>query len=134
MSRLPKFLFALALLSALAFSASFLVESNFTSRAKLTQRVQLPDSSVAELFGGEPTMIGSPQMMIIDDPEAVVPGKGPQGSVLVDDAYLQKTGQYPLQLKTVQFVAQIIRLTSGIAGVMLGLLAWFVRHRQLARA
>lgn len=100
----------------------------FSSQAQLTQRIAPYDTAVAELTGdfGEP--IGQPQLMIINDEAAFLPGKGPDGALFVSDPYLKEHGIYPLQLKTVDFVAsttQWIGLSSLLLG--LGLRLWLRR-------
>ncbi|MEJ5170713.1 MAG: hypothetical protein WHU10_06980 [Fimbriimonadales bacterium] len=111
-------------------AAGFFVERHLASKAMLAQRVRLPDSNVEALFGGEPTPIGSPQMYVILDPRALLPEKGPDGVARLDDGYLQRTGTYPLQLKTVEFVGGIVRWASaGLAGLCLGN-AWYLSRRR----
>lgn len=123
-------------LGLLAAAISYPVESSYASRAKLVQRVRT-DAADA-LFGGEATPVGSPQKLIIDDPKAFTGKKSAGGAALVDEAYLEKNGIYPLQLQTVSYVAGLVRLAGASVGVV-GVLAAIVvgrraRSRRLAVA
>lgn len=118
--------------SLLGFGASFVVESSYAGRAKLIQRIKPHDKAMAELLGeaGEP--IGSPQEIIVDDPAAFLPApEGYEGPAMVNDAYLQEKGIYPLQLKTVRYVAGLARWGFlGAALVALVGLLWLRKRGQ----
>ncbi len=129
MKTLFRLLVVLAALSALAFLATFAIEGSYASRAKLIQRVSV-DPALAAL-GDEGTPIGEPALMIVDDPEAFLGKQTPDGAEMVSETYLQEHKVYPLQLKTVRYVAGLVRLGSGAAAVLLGLAAVFARKRSL---
>lgn len=116
--------------SLLGFGASFVVESSYAGRAKLIQRIKPHDKAMAELLGeaGEP--IGSPQEIIVDDPAAFIPApEGYEGPAMVNDAYLQEKGIYPLQLKTVRYVAGLARWGFLCAAVVALFAAFWLRKR-----
>ncbi len=122
-------------IGAVGFMASFAVESSYAGRAVLAQRVER--DSAADLFddtgAGGTRPIGSPQMYVISDERAFLPEAGPDGSKLLSDDYLKEKGIYPLQLKTVQFVASMARLgTGGVVG--LGLAVFYFARRRAAKA
>jgi hypothetical protein len=103
----------------LVVAGTYLVEGDYSRRAQLVQRVQRDET--AELFGDPGTPIGSPQLLIIDDPKAIIEGRAEEsGARLVDEGYLRKNEIYPLQMKTVSFIAGTVRL-GGIALAVLGL-------------
>ncbi|HMS57200.1 MAG TPA: hypothetical protein PKA27_17585 [Fimbriimonadaceae bacterium] len=130
MTRWAKLLFGVAGLALLLGAATFFVEKSYADKAVLVQRVQI-DSAASGLFGeSEPTPIGSPQLMIIDDPKAFLTSGDPNGARLVDDAYLQEKGIYPLQLKTVEFTAGTVRLAAFGIGGLLAVLGWFAGRRR----
>lgn len=116
--------------AVVVLALTFGLERYLVSKAVLAQRVRLPDANVEALFGGEPTTIGSPQAYVILDPKAVLPRKGPGGMALLDDGYLQRTGTYPLQRKTVEYVGGIVRwAAAGAAGLCLGN-CWYLLRRR----
>lgn len=86
------------------------VENSYRSRAEMYQRVAVSDE--AALFGEAGEKVGSPQMMVVDDPKAVIAG-GESGVKLLDDRYLQSNGIYPLQLQTVEFFGGLARMIGG---------------------
>lgn len=129
--KLRKFLriagIGVAVICGLGFVALPAIRESYSSRAVLTQRVQI-DAAGASLFGDGATPIGSPQLMIIDAPKAIV-GKPKDGVRQVDDAYLQKNHIYPLQLKTVDYtIAWIQKLLA--AGIVIGALIAVVLRRK----
>jgi len=112
------------------FVIARVIQSDYESRAVLTQRVQV-DKAGAALFGDGNTPIGSPQQMIIDDPKAVIKGTGAASDPRqVDDGYLQAHNIYPLQLKTVRYMSGLAM--EGLVGCQcLGLLlVLLVRAKQ----
>lgn len=112
---------------------SVIARQVYGSRAQLIQRVDPVDPNLAALTGDEHTPIGEPQILVINDPKAFLESTGPQGSRLVDDAYLKKQGIYPLQLKTVTFVTGLIMMASGIsAAIGIGML--LMMRRKCASA
>jgi hypothetical protein len=114
-----------AVLSLVGLATLPSIRDSYKARAVLTQRVQV-DKAGASLFGDGMTPIGSPQLIIIDDPKAVI-GKpdSKDGIRQVDDAYLQSHGIYPLQLKTVDYTVHLAQMAL-IAAVIIGGLLIFV--------
>jgi len=117
---------AVAALCAVGVVTLPMVTASYKARAVLTQRVQV-DAAADKLFGEGPTPIGSPQLMIIDDPKAIVGTKN--GVREVDDAYLASHHIYPLQLKTIDFTVENTRLALVI-GVLVGWFAYFMVRRK----
>ncbi|MBS1718738.1 MAG: hypothetical protein JSS72_13500 [Armatimonadetes bacterium] len=128
MKGFSKFLLFLAALAGIVFVATFPVRGAYASRAKMIQRVQV-DKQSDDLFGDGGTPIGSPQMMIIDDPKAFLPTKSADGAEQVSDNYLKQNNIYPLQLQTVDFFARYTRLASGAAFVILFVLGYVLGRR-----
>lgn len=123
-------------LGLLAAAISYPVESNYAARAKLVQRVR--SDAADALFGGEPTPVGSPQKLIIDDAKAFTGKSTSGGAAMVDEGYLEKHAIYPLQLQTVSYVAGLVRLAGlglAMAGVLVGaLVGRRARSRRLSVA
>lgn len=106
----------------------------YRGRAVLAQRVTLPDPDVADLFGSEPTPLGSPQLYVLQGSEALVPGSGKDGKpALLDQGVLDRTGQYPLQLKTVEFVARAVQIASALDLVTAWVLLLVLSRRLAAQ-
>lgn len=129
-SCMKKISMMLAVMSVLGLIAAALYQSNLESKATLIQRIKTYDSATAELLGEVGTPIGSPQLMIITDPKAFLPGKGEGGERFVDDEYLKSNGIYPLQAKTVSYVGGFVKL--GLLGMaaLMSLAAWFFGRRM----
>ncbi|MCW5938896.1 MAG: hypothetical protein KF884_04855 [Fimbriimonadaceae bacterium] len=104
---------AVVVLGAATVVGSFLVRDQMRASSDRYQLVR--KTSQSELFGdvGEP--IGSPQVYVVTDPQAVLPGTGADGVKLLDDDYLRKKGSYPLQMQTVDAIADYARLGGGLA-------------------
>jgi hypothetical protein len=109
-------LILLAGLAGLLLLLTFPVERSYASRAQWIQRVEVDEAASMLFDDAGYTLVGSPQRLIIGDPEAFVPGEGPGGARLVSEAYLLENGIYPLQLKTVEFATGLARWATGIAG------------------
>lgn len=110
-----------------------------TREAQWVQRIEPSSDEETSLFGGadEATRIGSPQLVIIRDRAAFLPGEGPDGSRLVSEQYLREQKIYPLQAKTVRFVRDMILLSAlGLFGTAGTLWLWSRRtaaHRTHTR-
>jgi hypothetical protein len=129
MKRWARLFWVGCILAGLVAIGSLIVERSYAGRAQLIQRVEV-DTAAAGLFGeSTPTPIGSPQMMIVDDPKAFMPGN--PSPKQVNEAYLREHDIYPLQLKTVSFVAGATRMAGGIVMVLTGLIAWFLGRRAV---
>ena len=127
---------AMMVMGMIGLLGSIIVPKVLSSKAQLTQRMTPYDADTAALTGDAGTTVGEPQMMIIDDERALLKGKGENGARLVDDNYLRAKGIYPLQVKTVNFTAGLIRLgTTTVAGIGFLLFVWTRKVlRKLARA
>jgi hypothetical protein len=138
MKHVSSILIGLAGLAALVFVLSFAVSAGLGAGAQLVQLIEPQDAASAALFGdaptGEPagTRIGSPQWMVIRDQRAFLGGVGPGGERFVNAAYLREQNTYPLQVKTITFIRDLVALGSGVAVVMLGLIWWW-RERRVRR-
>lgn len=123
----------LAISCAVLLAMALVAVPLLSSRAVLAQRVRVPKSEMAAIFGDEPTPVGSPQMPIITDEQAFLPRTGEGGVRLVDEGYLERSGTYPLQLKTVQFVASIVTWVSAAGAIVFGLAAIATGRRTRPR-
>lgn|GEM_PF-2555003 len=119
---------------AIVLFAGVVVPPILTRDAVLAQRV-IVDKAAADLFGdGEPalTPIGSPQRYLIRDNRAFLPRTGPDGLRYLDEAYLQRTGEYPWQAQTVTWAGRTAVQGAGILLVLGGLGLVFVRRGDRA--
>lgn len=130
MKWLAIFGWAFMIVGAVAFVATFPLAASFSSRAKLVQRMER--NAGAELFGESGTAIGTPQLLVIDDSSAFTGEKTAEGAFVVDEGMLRAKGIYPLQLKMVQSIADLVRLaTAGLAVIGALLVGW--SRRKLRR-
>ncbi|MCC7435923.1 MAG: hypothetical protein IT363_14660 [Methanoregulaceae archaeon] len=119
----------LAVLSLAVLVGAFWQESSLIGKAELTQRIKPHDPAMAELLGEVGTPIGEPQRMIIEDASVILPGKGDQGQRLVNDTLMLEKGVYPLQEKTVSYVAGLVKLGSATGAVLCMVAAWLIGRR-----
>jgi hypothetical protein len=111
-------------LAAVALVVSVPVENGYVAKSNLIQRVQISEAD--RLFGSQGTPVGSPAQYIIEDEKAFV-GSTDDGTRLVDQAYLDANGIYPLQLKSVQSTIGYVRIGAIAAAFIfgaVGILAW----------
>jgi hypothetical protein len=125
-----KVCFALAALGLLSAGAAWIAESRMAGQAVQAQRVRPSDESA--LFGDIGETIGSPTMYVVTDKKAFLDHKGPGGLALIDETYLEKTGTYPLQLQTVRYVANLVKLVGVVEAVVMLGLGVFLRRKALA--
>lgn len=127
--RLAQILMVLALVMAVG---SFGTAAFLTRGAQLVQRVEPADATSTSLFGDaeEGTLIGSPQLLIVRDAAAFLPGTSEGGARLVSEVYLRDHGIYPLQAKSVWFVRNLVLLASVVL-LALGGLLWLVTKRRV---
>lgn len=130
MKHISRILIVLAALAALAAIATVPIEGSYAKRAKTYQLIE--PSEEAALFGDPGTMIGTPQMYIVDDPKAVLAEPLQDGTLALDNTYLTKNGIYPLQLKTVSESLSMARLGLGVGTFVLAALSWIVSKRAKA--
>lgn len=122
----------LAGLALVALVVGVLVSAVLLRGAALVQRVE-PAGAVGALFGdtGSPgTPIGSPQRLIVRDEKAFLPGQGEDGVRYVSETYLRENGVYPLQVKTVELVRNLVVGASVAALLFFGGLWVWARRRM----
>ncbi|MVN89118.1 hypothetical protein GO986_20465 [Deinococcus sp. HMF7620] len=131
LARLRRPLGILALLCLLALLVTLLTGWWYGRGAQLVQLVTPTSAAATSLFGesGPGTLIGSPQQMIIRDPEAFLDGRTAGGARYVNDTYLKAQNIYPLQLKTVRFVQLAVAAGFAAALLLFGGL-WFLARRR----
>lgn len=122
-----------AAIALLALVASWAVPANYASRARLVQRVKPHDAELAAMTGEVGAFIGPPEIMIVEDPKAFLPGKAEGGVLLANDDYMREHGVYPLQLKSVEAVARYARLVAAVA-LALGIGSVWIASRRLRLA
>jgi len=121
-----------AVASAIGHGAVFLLESKYTGKAVLAQRVVV-DKTADALFGeGGRQVISKPEPLIIDDPKAFLSGTGENGSRLVDENYLKEHNIYPEQLRTVMFTLVLFRVALAISLLVSVLVALALREKKAA--
>ena len=115
----------LILLGPFGIGLGTVLEENYSKKALVVQRVKV-DKDAGDLFGGDAahTPVGSPQELIIEDPKAFLDARGPEGTKLVDEDYLQENKIYPLQLKTVRVVSEYARYGFVALALFGALLLW----------
>lgn len=116
-----------AALGAIVAIGSFPVESSYSGKAQLVQRVR--KDAADDLFESSGSPVGSPQLLIIEDPKAFTGEKSPEGAAFVDEGYLEMNKIYPLQMKTVSYVAGLARLGGGAVLVVGLVVGWWSRRR-----
>jgi hypothetical protein len=131
-------------IALLAVMIAVVVAASLTSRAVLVQRLEPSNSAISSLFGdgadgannasGGGTPIGSPQLLIIDDQAAFLPGTAAGGARLVSDTYLREKSIYPLQAKTVVFFRDIVVASALAAALVFGGLWFFGRTKPATLA
>jgi hypothetical protein len=127
LTRFKTVFLGLALMAGVVGLGSVLTSSLLTRNAVYAQLAL--KNEAAELFGdnSQKTLIGSPQVFLALAPQAFFEGTGENGAKLLNDSYLKQNNIYPIQVKTVEFVRNVIVLVCAVGGaLMLGL--W-----QLAR-
>jgi hypothetical protein len=127
MKKLFPVVVCLAILSVATFVGSFFVERHYQGKAQLIQRVRR--DAATDLFGDTGVPVGSPQLMIIDDRKAFTGSRASNGAAEVDEAYLERNGIYPLQMKTVSYVSGLVRGVSAVGAALMGLVALWIRRR-----
>ena len=99
--------------------------------AQMIQRVEPATDAGATLFGdaGTNTTIGSQQLLIVRDEAAFLPGSGLSEARLVNERYLRENGLYPLQVKTVRFIRDMI-LAATLTLLAAAMLHWVWEGRR----
>ena len=134
MPRLPTILLGLIWIAILVVFSSFAIAAFVARDAQLIQLVQPDEAGLNSLFADSSaapgTPIGSPQRMIISDPNAFLEGTGPGGEKYVNDAYLKANKIYPLQVKTVNFFRDAVAWATGIGALLLTAFRWWWMRRR----
>ena len=108
------------------------VPRNMISRAQLVQRIKPYDTDTAALTGEVGTPIGEPQQMIISDEKAFLPFRPDQSARQVNDDYMKAHGEYPLQVKTVEYVSGLLWWVF-VGAILFGAMLGFLMHRKIHR-
>lgn len=120
-------------LCVVGFVATMVLSRGLVAKGELSQLVKPADPAVAALTGEVGAMIGEPQVMIITDEKAILPGKSAGGARMVNQDYLKEQGIYPLQVKTVQFATRVAQYGFG-GGALVALIGALWTGKRLARA
>ncbi|MCX7800228.1 MAG: hypothetical protein N2109_07800 [Fimbriimonadales bacterium] len=131
---MPKLLLWVAFAALALFVIVLGAERYLASRAVWAQRVMTPNADVEALFGGEPTPIGSPQQYVVFDGKAFLSERNESGVLQLDERYLQRTGTYPLQLKTVEFVGSLARWGTALLAVLAFGVRWLMLRKEAGAA
>lgn len=118
-----------AVLALVVLVGALWQESSLRGQAEVVQRMKVHEPAMAELLGEVGTPIGEPQRMIISDPSVFLEARGDQGQRLVDDTLMQERGVYPLQEKTVGFVAGLVKMGSVAVALLAILASWLLSRR-----
>jgi hypothetical protein len=129
MNRIILLMKAVLALSLLGLLASVIVPGVLARQAKRAILVRPLDPDLAALTGESYTAVGQAQEYIIFDQRALLSGRSEAGEWLLNDDYLKKSGQYPLQLKTVTYVGRLAGIGSLFASATTALLLGWLRIR-----
>ena len=121
-------------LAALLLVATLLASAWFSNRAERVQRVVPHDEATAALLGEVGTPVGRPDDYIIFDENAFLAETAADGARLVSEPFLEENGVYPLQLKTVAFLRNLVATLSLAALVVCGGAWLWLRRRGVGRA
>lgn len=119
---------------ALAILAGFLLVGNLVASSLLLRNsvyAQLAEKlEAAELFGENQSnvYIGSPQKFLALPTQAYMQGVGEKGAQLIDNVYLKQNGIYPFQVKTIEFIRNVVAICSILGGALM-LYLWAKANR-----
>ena len=119
-----------AVLAALLLIVTLAVSVWLQSRAELVQRVTPHDEATATLLGEVGTPVGREDDYIILDRGAFLGETTAQDAQYVSEPYLEENNVYPLQLKTITFLRNLIVAVSAGALVLFGGVWFGLRRRQ----
>lgn len=125
MKHVPVALWAVAVLGVLASVGAQFAESSLSARAKPTQIVKV--TAADKLLGGPGyEVVGPPEDMVVDVPQATLDQRGPGGEILLDREKLTKLKVYPLRMKSllaftgaVKWAGAIVAASFGVAGFLI---------------
>lgn len=123
---------ALTILALLTLLVTWAATLALEPRTSLAQRIDPHSPELAEALGELGTPIGSPQRLLIFDPQAYLPGASVDGARLVSERYLTENNLYPLQWKTVTFARDLVTIAASGGAVLLGLTWWWLARRRSA--
>ena len=115
-------------LAALLLVATLLASAWFSNRAERAQRVIPHDEATAALLGE----VGTPDDYIIFDENAFLDETTADGARFVSEPFLEENDVYPLQLKTVAFLRNLVATLSLAALVVCGGVWLWLRRRGRA--
>ena len=118
-----------AILAAVVLVVTLLASVWLGSRAEPVQRVVPHDEATAALLGEVGTPVGRVDRYIILNEGAFLGETGDAGAQLVSETFLKENDVYPLQLKTVTFLRNLVAAASLAAFLLLGGLWLWLRRR-----
>ena len=132
LSRFKTVFLALAIAAGVVGVGSLLTSSLLTRNAVFAQLAIKQEA--AELFGdgAREVLIGNPQTFLALDARAFLDGTGENGAKLINDTYLRENNIYPIQVKTVEFLRNLIVLVCLVGGALM-LVLWRVASRPSQR-
>ena len=107
----------LALVAIVGFLFTFFLEASFEARAQTVQFIRANPQGLKKGAEGY-TELGPPQRVVLDQPGALLPGYGPNGSRLADVDHLRAKAISPLHLESVRLMAWYARVGCLIAALM----------------
>ncbi len=111
--------FVLAILAGVLLLGSLLASSLLLRGSIYAQLAEKLEA--AELFGDSQSniYIGSPQKFLALPAQAYMQGTGEKGAQLIDNTYLKQKGIYPYQVKTIEFIRNVIAVCSILGGALM---------------
>ncbi len=109
----------LAILAGIFLIGSLVASSLLTRNSVYAQLAEKLEA--AELFGDSQSnvYIGGPQQFIALPSQAFMQGLGEKGAQLIDNTYLRENGIYPFQVKTVEFIRNVVAICSLLGGALM---------------
>lgn len=132
MARFKTVFLVLAILAGVLGIGSVVASSLLTRNAVYAQRAEKLEA--AELFGDnqQNTLIGNPQIFLALPEKAFMEGTGDKGAKLIDETYLKQNNIYPIQVKTVEFIRNVLLVISLLGGLLM-LFLWRTASRSSAK-
>ena len=121
-----------AILAALLLVVTLGASVWLSSRAERAQRIIPHDEATAALLGEIGTPVGRVDEYIIFNRNAFLDGTADGGARLVSEPFLEENSVYPLQLKTVTFLRNVISMVSLAIFVVCGGVWLWLRRRERA--
>ena len=121
-----------AILAALLLVVTLVASVWLSGRAERAQRIIPHDEATAALLGEIGTPVGRVDEYIIFNRNAFLDGTADGGARLVSEPFLEENSVYPLQLKTVTFLRNVISMVSSAIFVVCGGVWLWLRRRGRA--